>query len=131
MSVSWTPPDPASRPLDALAFHIQHKHQDKIVQILNDMPSSMTKSIMTKALPKVGKAWEKTDFTNLSRAVSKAAEEKFKTLSKENKAEVLKQLHLDKFESSHTAEIINKIYQVEMLPRSALKHRNMLDNRKP
>jgi hypothetical protein len=95
------------------------------------MPPSMTKSIMTKALPKVGKAWEKTDFTSLSRAVSKAAEETLNKLSKENKAEVLKQLHLDKFEPSRTAEIINKIYQVEMLPHSALKQRNMLDNRKP
>ena len=130
MSVSWTPPDPASRPLDALAFHIEHKHSDQIVQILNDMASDQSKEIKS-ALPKVGKAWTDSDFAKLSKAVSKAVEKKFVRLSIDNQNEVLKQLHLKKFDPCHTAAIINKIYQVEMLPRSSLKHRNMLDKHKP
>ena len=55
MSVSSTPPDPASRPLDALVFHIEHKHPDKITQILDGMPKDESKDIKA-ALPKVGKA---------------------------------------------------------------------------
>ena len=133
-SVSFTEPNPGSRPLDALGYHIQHKNPDKIVQILEGMPSDQSKEIKA-ALPKVTKAftdWSDSDYRKLTKALNRAVEKKFVRLSVDKQTEVLnlvsKELNTEikKFTADKTAFIINKIYQVEMMSKTSPTHLNSL-----